>query len=85
MDEQNAPSKEITYRVRFFRTIVNDSGARFPCAIDTIDIRRARTQDRALSAAMRRFERRNHVAAWRHLADGYGSETIPIDLEARYP
>lgn len=58
-------------RVVFFRTVTNDAGACGHCVIHTVYIRHARSPERALAAAQRRFERKFRVPAWDHLAHGY--------------
>jgi hypothetical protein len=60
-----------SYRVVFFRNLVNDRGEPYRVSIDNIKIGRAHSRERALAAAQRRFARRHHVRAWNHLADGY--------------
>lgn len=60
----------------FFRTVVNDRGVPCDCTLERIEIRRARTEQRALAAAMRRFERRYRLRAWDHVAHGYVSEKV---------
>jgi hypothetical protein len=71
MKERQTELPAARYQVDFFRTVYNDVGASARCNIDTIKIRRARGHDRALEAALRRFERRHRVSAWHHVAHGY--------------
>lgn len=70
-----------TYRFDFFRNIVNGSGDCYRCKIDTIEIAHARSSERALTAALRLFERRHHLSSWDHLAHGY--ETRAYSAVAR--
>jgi hypothetical protein len=90
MTARDDESQELSCRVRFFRTIVNNRGIPFECTIDSIAIRRARTRQRALAAAMRRFERKYRLAAWNHIAHGYESEDLaqgspPDSSKSRLP
>jgi hypothetical protein len=60
-----------SFRFVFFRELVNDRGARYRVSIESVEIAGARSRDRALEAAQRRFARHHHVSSWKHLADGY--------------
>ena len=62
------------YRVSFFRNLLNSDGRESKCLQRSIVIRRARSVERAVEAAKRRYERLCHVADWNLYADG-------IDLE----
>ena len=64
------------YRVRFSRTLVNDSGVVCKSTIDVVEIRAARSTERALSAAKRRFERKHRLSTWRDLAHGCDTEEV---------
>lgn len=75
-DVADHPTARPAYRVRFYRELLNDCGARFRCTIATVEVRRARSIDRALAAAKRRFERRHRLHAWDHLAHGFESEEL---------
>lgn len=70
--------RDTFYRVRFYRTLLNDCGAARPCILDAVEVRRARSLERALIAAMRRFERRHRLLAWDHLAHGYVIEEVSL-------
>ena len=74
MSEVNAQPSMTRRRIVFFRTVTNDAGACGHCVIHTIHIRRARSTQRAVAAAQRRFERKFGVPAWDHLAHGYDVE-----------
>ena len=76
MKEPVARPRGSRYRVRFCRTLVNDSGVICKSTIDVVDIRAARSTERALSAAMRRFERKHRIAAWHDLAHSYETEEV---------
>ena len=68
------------YRVNFFKNQLSSDGHQFRCLQQSIVIRRARSADRAIEAAKRRFERCCHLADWRLHADGVELE---IDLRTR--
>ena len=53
-----------TYRVSFFNDLVNCYGTAAPVWQRTIEIHRARSEDRALEAAKRRFARAEKVGCW---------------------
>lgn len=57
------------YRVTFFKNLLSSDGHPFKCPQRTIDIRRAKSADRAKTAAQRRYERLYHVRDWRREAD----------------
>src|SRR4029077_20506156 len=58
------------YRVSFFKNLLSSDGHQFRCLQQSVVIRRARSPDRAIEAAKRRFERCCHLADWRLHADG---------------
>jgi hypothetical protein len=60
----------MSYRVSFFKVLLNSNGHQFRCLQQSIMIRRARSAERAVEAAKRRFERLCHLADWRLYADG---------------
>jgi hypothetical protein len=68
------------YRVSFFKNLLSSDGHQFRCLQQSIVIRRARSVDRAIEAAKRRFERYCHLADWKLHADGVELE---IDLRSR--
>jgi hypothetical protein len=68
------------YRVIFFKTLLGIDGQRDKYLQQSIVIRRARSAERAVEAAKRRYERRCGVADWRLHADGFEME---IDLLKR--
>jgi hypothetical protein len=65
------------YRVIFFKSLLGIDGHPHKCLQQSIVIRRARSAERAVEAAKRRYERRCHVADWSLHADGV---EIEIDL-----
>jgi hypothetical protein len=65
------------YRVIFFKVLLGIDGHPDKCLQQSIVIRRARSAERAVEAAKRRYERRCRVADWRLHADGFEME---IDL-----
>ena len=68
------------YRVIFFKVLLGIDGHPDKCLQQSIVIRRARSAERAVEAAKRRYERRCHVADWSLHADGVELE---IDLQSR--
>jgi hypothetical protein len=60
----------MNYRVSFFKDLLSSDGHQFRCLQRSIVIRRARSIERAVEAAKRRFERQCHVVDWRLHADG---------------
>jgi len=59
------------YRVRFYRTLMQHSGQPCNSTVETIEIRRSRTEDRAVQAAIKRFVRHQRLTGWEWLATGY--------------
>jgi hypothetical protein len=53
------------YRVSFFNELTNSSGKLFKVCQRSVDIRTARTLDRAVEAAKKRFARLEHIVEWR--------------------
>jgi hypothetical protein len=60
----------MSYRVSFFKALLSSDGHQLRCLQQSIVIRRARSVERAVEAAKRRFERRCRVTDWRLYADG---------------
>jgi hypothetical protein len=68
------------YRVSFFRKLLSSDGHESKCLQQSIVIRRAKSIERAVEAAKRRYEPLCQVADWRFYADGLELE---IDLQSR--
>jgi hypothetical protein len=68
-----------SYRVTFFKNLVNSNGHQFKCPQGTIEIRRARGLDRAFQAAERRYERAKKIGNWTLYADVAEMETVEAD------
>jgi len=68
------------YRVRFIKTLCDDTGHPHECIEGIIDIRRARSRDRAVQAAKHRFERIKRIPRWDLYADTF---EVDIDRENR--
>jgi hypothetical protein len=66
--------------VSFFRKLLSSDGHESKCLQQSIVIRRAKSIERAVEAAKRRYERLCQVADWRFYADGLELE---IDLQSR--
>jgi hypothetical protein len=62
------------YRVRFIKTLCDDTGHAHKCVEGVVDIRRARDRDRAVQAAKRRFERMKKIPRWGLYADSFELE-----------
>ena len=56
------------YRVTFYRELVGGNGKRYDSSIREAPIRTTHTQDEAMAAAIKRFERRKRLTHWNHLA-----------------
>lgn len=57
------------YRVTFFKNLLSSDGHPFKCVQRVIDIRHARSADRAVEAAELRYERLHCVHDWTLFAD----------------
>ena len=57
------------YRVRFFKDLVNCDKQPFKCIQRVVDIRHARSRERAIRAAELRYQRLHHVHNWKLHAD----------------
>ena len=68
-----------SYRVTFFKNLANSNGRQFKCPQSTIEIQRARSPERALRAAERRFERSKKIGNWTLYADIAEMEAIEIE------
>jgi hypothetical protein len=64
------------YRVRFIKTLCDDTGHAHKCVEGVVNIRRARNRDRAVQAAKRRFERMKKIPRW-----GLYADTFELDIE----
>lgn len=63
------------YRVRFIKALCDDCGHPHKCIQGIVDIHWARTQDRAVQAAKRRFERIKRIPRWDLYADTFEVES----------
>ncbi|MDX8449475.1 hypothetical protein [Mesorhizobium captivum] len=68
-----------SWRVTFFKNLVNSNGHQFKCPQGTIEIRRARDLHRALQAAKRRYERAKKIGHWTLYADVAELESVAAD------
>jgi hypothetical protein len=57
------------YRVSFLKNLLNSNGRPFKCVQQVIEIHHAKSADRAVQAAVRRYERLHHVHDWMLYAD----------------
>jgi hypothetical protein len=65
------------YRITFYKELLSSDGHPFHCAQMAIDIGRARTPERAVVAAKRRFERRCGILDWANYADSFELASSP--------
>jgi len=65
------------YRIKFMNDLVNSSGHNFHCCQDAIEIRSAKSRERAIKAAKHRFARRQAVPHWTLHAHTIEVEEIP--------
>lgn len=65
------------YRVSFFNDLLNSYGTAARICQRTIEIRRARSPDRALEAAKRRFARAEKVCHWDLRARLFEVQAVP--------
>lgn len=63
------------YRVRFIKTLNDDTGHPHKCVEGIVEVRRARTRDRAVQAAKYRFERMRRIPRWDLHADTFEIDT----------
>jgi hypothetical protein len=64
------------YRVRFLNELTNDSGHVFHCCQRVIDIHAAKSMDRAIEAAKRRFARLERMSNWTLRAQSFEVEEM---------
>ena len=57
------------YRVSVFKTLLSSDGHPFKCLQFSIDIERAKSSQRAIEAARRRYQRRGRLPDWMGIAD----------------
>jgi hypothetical protein len=66
----------MTYRVRFFKRLVNSHGSPFKTLQREIEIIEAKTALEAEEIAEREFERVRNIADWHIHADSVETETV---------
>jgi hypothetical protein len=69
MDEGPVEGVMGHYKVSFFKTLVGGNGRPAKCLQQTIEIRKARSPERAIRAAEHRYARRRGVRNWQLYAD----------------
>ena len=57
--------------ITYFKYVRSSNGHEFKCEQETITIEHAKSIDRAIEAAKRRFERRRYVVDWQLHSDGF--------------
>lgn len=65
------------YRIKFMNDLVNSSGHSFHCCQEVIEVRSAKSKERAIQAAKHRFARRQDVPHWTVRAHAIEVEEIP--------
>jgi hypothetical protein len=66
-----------SYRVSFYNELVNSQGRVFKVCQRSVEVRSARTIDRAITAAKRKFENEEGIGHWRHRARSIEVEPMP--------
>jgi hypothetical protein len=69
------------YAVTFYKHLLSSDGHQFKCPQSTVRVGLARTPDRAVKAAQRRYERLEGVSNWTLFADGFDLKVIPGGYE----
>jgi hypothetical protein len=64
------------YRITFFKDLLSSDGHQFRCPQRTIEIRRSKTDDRAIAAAKRRYQRLTKMCDWKCRADWFEVEKV---------
>ena len=72
-----------SYCVTSFKNLVNSNGHQFKCPQGSIDIRRARSDKRALRAAQLRFQRVKKISNWTLYADVVELDVLETNGSAR--
>jgi len=67
-----------SYKISFSKDLLNCNGHRFKCLQKAIEIRRARSVERAVRAAERRFARLHRVRDWKLYAD-----LLEVEIDGR--
>jgi hypothetical protein len=62
------------YSIRFLKKLCDDSGHQHICVQGIVQVRKAKSLDRALEAAQRRFERMKKISRWDLYADTFQVE-----------
>ena len=73
------------YRVSFFNELTNSRGTLYKVCQRSVEIRTARSLDRAVEAAKKRFARLEHVGEWRLHARLFEVEPLVEDADGGTP
>src|SRR3546814_19818842 len=72
----------MSYRVGFYREIVNSYGTPFKASVYTAELEALGSMDEAITIAIDRFKRDRELSCWSALADGYEvayeRKTVPV-------
>ena len=75
----------MSYRVSFYREIVNSYGTPFKASVYTAELEALGSMDEAIAIAIDRFKRDRELSCWSALADGYEvtyeRNTVPITAD----
>jgi hypothetical protein len=71
-----------TYYVNFFKSLIGCNGRLVKAPQGSIEIHSARTRERAVQAAQRRFARLKHISDWSIYADKLEVITLPAEQVA---
>jgi len=71
------------YRVKFYKDLLSSDGHPFKCLQRIVEIRHARSADRALKAAQCRYERLTKTPSWKLYADTAETENAEGSAERR--
>ena len=73
------------YRVSFFNELTNSRGTLYKVCQRSVEIRTARSLDRAVEAAKKRFARLEHVGEWRLHARLFEVEPLVEEQDSPAP
>jgi len=68
------------FRIRFLKSLCDDTGHSHKCVQGVVDIHWARDRDRAVQAAKRRFERMKKIPCWNLHADTFELDHVQEGL-----
>lgn len=72
-----------SYRVSFFKNLLSSNGHPFKCLQKAVEIRHARSRERAVRAAKQRYARFHHAPHWALHADSFEVEVDGRKIDYR--